>query len=120
VSRTLDGARKQTEDTETNGCGIVEHHPAVGGPGNTKSASPREIHVLLRISPVLDDVYPTREEGRAQVSGKEIKDVDGHSAQEGAVEHSERHQWVLSPLHLVKDEGDQQDPANDKHRDDRI
>ena len=54
--------------------------------------------------PILDDVYPAGEEGRTQVSGKEIEDVDDHTTQEGAIEHSERHQWVLGPLHLVKDE----------------
>ena len=70
--------------------------------------------------PVFDYVYPTGEEGRAQISGKEIEDVDDHTTQEGAVKHTERHQWVLGPLHLVKNEEDKQDTANDEHGDNRI
>ena len=87
MSRALDGAGEQTEDTETDGCGVVEEHPILSGP-------------------VLDNIYPTREEGRAQVSGNEIEDIDDHTTQEGAVEHPERHQWMFSPLHLVNDEED--------------
>lgn len=55
-------------------------------------------------SPVLDYINPAGEEGRAQVSGDEIEDVDDDTTQESTVEHSEWHQWMLSPLHLINDE----------------
>jgi hypothetical protein len=45
----------------------------------------------LETLPVLDNINPTREEGRAQVPGYEIEDVDDHTAQEGAVEHPKGH-----------------------------
>ena len=47
--------------------------------------------IKLGTLPVLDNINPAREEGRAQVSGDEIEDIDDHTAQEGAVEHSTRH-----------------------------
>jgi len=70
--------------------------------------------------PVFDDIYPAGEEGRSQVSGKEIENVDDHTTQEGAVEHPERHQWMFGPLHLVKNEEEKQDTTNDEHGDNRI
>ena len=118
MSRALDGASKQTEDAEANGCSVVEKHPVLGRPGHRKSVPLPWVHVRLRTLPVLDDIYPTREECRAQVSGNEIENVDYHTTQEGAVEHSKRHQRVLGPFHFVNDEGDQQDTANCEHGDD--
>ena len=47
--------------------------------------------IKLGILPILDDINPTREEGRAQVPGNEIEDIDDHTTQEGAIEYSKRH-----------------------------
>lgn len=80
MGRTLDGAGEQTEDAETNSRGVIKEHPVLGRPRHRKSVSTPHVHATLRILPVLDDVYPTSEESRAQVSGKEIEDVDNHTA----------------------------------------
>ena len=80
MTRTLDGTGEQTEDTKTNGSGVIEEHPVLDRPRHHESPPLSQDHVDQGTLPVLDNVYPAREERRAQVSGKEIEDIDDHTA----------------------------------------